>query len=574
MRGRPARHSCRAGLQFLDALKVIDVKIPRLLPGLTRKNFLREALAGVTLLAIAVPLNIGYAQIAGLPATAGLYAMVVPTIVYALTVSSRQLVLSPDAAASSLVFSSLVGLGVAGENFAVMACAQAILAGLILFLTSFLKLGFLANFLSKPILVGFVGGLALEVLLSQIAKMLGIKIDSTAEFAPKVLQLFSQFDQVQLWSLTLSVGAVAILVLGRKFAPVVPWALIALVLATTVTAIFGLEARGVDVLGAVESGPPQFVIPKLSLDQWLQLIPSALALAMITISEGLLVSRAYAQRNGYPVNLDRDLFAFGAANVAAGLTATLPMGSSPSRTAAMDRSGSVTQLPSIVAAICTGLLLLFGTDILSAIPSAAIGAVVAVAVFSLLGFGEFRQLWRQSRSECFIGLVCFVGVLAIGPINGLFLAFVLALVNMARKAAKPDIDILAQSVDPTEVQLDDTANATETEPGLIIMRMAAPIFFANGSVLTERIMDAVENAPHPVREFVLDMRAVSSIDVTGLDALAEAQAWLAEHGINFSYSRLLPDVREWLDRLGFLEDFQEFDSNTEARAAYREQQQQ
>src|SRR3978361_2351583 len=218
-------------------------------PGLPVHNAGREALAGVTLLAIAVPLNIGYAQIAGLPATAGLYALIVPAVVYALLVTSRQLVASPDAAAAALVASSLGGLAVAGsQTYLTMAFAQAIIAGALFALCSVFKLGFLANFLSKPILVGFVGGLALDILVSQVAKMLGVRIDSGAEVVVTLEQLVSGLGTFNIWSVLIAIGSIAVLVVGRRVLRAVPWALVVLVVSTAVVVSTGLEANGVAVL--------------------------------------------------------------------------------------------------------------------------------------------------------------------------------------------------------------------------------------------------------------------------------------------------------------------------------------
>ncbi|MBV0895430.1 SulP family inorganic anion transporter [Microbacterium sp. NC79] len=539
----------------------------RPLQGLTRKNIMREVVAGITLLAISVPLNIGYAQIAGLPATAGLYALIVPTIVYALMVSSRQVVASPDAAAAALVFSSLVGLGAAGENFAAMAAAQAILSGLMLAAFSFLKLGFLANFLSKPILIGFVGGLALEILVSQLAKMLGIRLDAAAEFFEKVAELFGALGSLNVFSLVISAASIGVLLIGRRLAPLIPWALVVLVAATAATVLWGLESKGVAVLGEVPAGPPQFALPMLDWSVWVALIPSALALTLVTVAEGLLVSRAYGEKHGYPVNPDQDLLAFGAANVAAGLSSSFAVGSSTSRSAAMDQAGSRTQVPSLVLAAGTLLLLLFGTALLAQIPSPAIGAVVAVAVFKLLGLMEFGDLWRQSRFEFAIGVVCFVGVLAFGPLGGLFLAFVLSLINLARRAANPATDVLQGSDDPQASLLDSAQPTTLTAPGVLVLRFAAPVFFANGTILADRITGSVHDAAGEVRALVLDAEAITDIDVTGAEALGGAKAWLAARGITLAYSRVRPELRQRLVHFGLMDPAQEYATNRAAVAA-------
>ena len=228
----------------------------RPLAGVNRRNIGRELLAGVTLLAIAIPLNIGYAQIAGLPATAGLYALIVPTIIYALVVSSRQVIASPDAAAAALVASSIGGLAAAGSaNYATLALAQAIICGVMFILLSVFKLGFLANFLSKPILVGFVGGLALDILVSQIAKMLGVSIDSGGGFVDKIGGLVGGLGAINLWSLLISAGSIAVLLLGRRWLPAVPWALVVLVVSTILVVVAQLDRQGSTSSARCPPGP-------------------------------------------------------------------------------------------------------------------------------------------------------------------------------------------------------------------------------------------------------------------------------------------------------------------------------
>lgn len=539
----------------------------RPLRGLTRDTFARELLAGITLLAIAVPLNIGYAQIAGLPATAGLYALVVPTLVYALVVSSRQVVVSPDAAAAALVFSSLTALGVAREDFAVMAAAQAILCGLLFAAASFLKLGFLADFLSKPILIGFVGGLALDILVSQIVKMLGVTIGG-GEFAEKIVDLTAHLGDTNPWALGMSAVSVVVLLAGKRILPAVPWALVVLVCASVLTAWLGLEGRGVAVLGEVEAGVPRFAIPEVGWAAWVSLLPSALALTLVTIAEGLLVSRSYAERNGYRTNPDQDLLAFGSANLLSGLFSSFAIGSSTSRTAAMDGLKSRTQLPSLVTAAGTLLLLLFGTSMLASIPSPAIGAVVAVAVLGLLGVGEFRTLWKQSRFEFGVGLACFVGVLVVGPLGGLLLAFVLSLVNLARRASRPAIDMMTVGADDESV-VESRPDARESAPGVVLLRFAAPIFFANGAALSDRIKDSARRAPTTPVAVVLDLEAVSDVDVTGADALAEAKRWLAGRGIRLAYARVRPELRTRLERFDLLDGTTQYATNRAAVADLR-----
>ena len=539
------------------------------LVGLTRGNLVRELTAGVTLLAIAIPLNIGYAQIAGLPPTAGLYALVLPAVVYALTVSSRQVVASPDAAAAALVASSIGGLAVAGSaDYLTLALAQAILCGFMFLALAWFKLGFLANFLSKPILVGFVGGLALDILISQIAKMLGVKIDSGGEFVDKVVGLVTGLGTVNGWSLLISVLALAVLILGKRFARAVPWALVVLIVATLAVVVGGLDEAGVAVLGAVEAGPPVLTWPVIEWTMWAALIPSAMALTLVTTAEGLLVSRSYGEKRHYATSPNRDLFAFGLGNIAAGASGGFSVGSSTSRTAAMDQAGSRTQLPSLVMAAGTLLLLIFGTALLADIPSPAIGAIVAFAVVPLLGISEFRALWKVDRFEFTIGALCFLVTLFIGSIPGILVAFVLALINLAQRASHPAIDVLASDDNPTDSLLDQAPTGAVTAPGVIVVRLAAPLFFANGSVFADAVKTAVSSAPSgSVHHLVVDMEAVTDVDVTGAEAFEALSQWLDAEHVDLAFSRMRPDARARLVKLGILRQEQVFETNRAAIAA-------
>lgn len=542
----------------------------RLLPGLSRRNLGRELLSGVTLIAIAIPLNIGYAQIAGLPPTAGLYALVLPTIVWVVLTSSRQLVASPDASAAALVAGSVGGLAAAGsQNYATMALAQAIICGVLFLAMAVFKLGFLANFLSRPILIGFIAGLALDVFVSQVAKMLGVHIDSGAEFTEKLTQLATGLDTVNLWSVVISVGAIGILLLGRKLLPVVPWALVVLVVATATVALTHADGFGVKVLGDVPAGPPVLTWPVLEWQQWIALVPSAIALTMVATAEGLLVSRSYGEQHRYPTSANRDLLAFGAANIAAGASGSFAVGASTSRTAAMDQAGSRTQLPSLVLAAGTILLLLFGTALLAEIPSPAIGAIVGIAVLPLFGIGEFRELWRLSRFEFWIGASCLAATVLVGAIAGIVVAFVFALINLARRAANPAIDVLAENDDPAASLLEDAPDGAVTAEGVIVVRMAAPLFFANGTVFAQSVQQAIDAADRTtVRHLVVDMEAITDVDVTGSRAFDGLRAWLRDAGIGLAFSRVRSSARTRLTRFGVVRDTDPvYDTNRAAVAA-------
>ncbi len=541
------------------------------LVALRRDNLGSEALAGVTLAAIAIPLNIGYAQIAGLPPTAGLYALVVPTLLYSLVVSSRQVVVSPDAAAVALVASSLGALAVAGsETYLMMAMAQALICGALLLAMSVFKLGYLANFLSEPILLGFVGGLALDITVSQVAKMLGIELPAGAEFVEKLLSIAEGVGEANPWSLLISVCSLAVLIGGRRLLASAPWALVVLVVAATAVALLHAERVGVAVLGEVPSGLPDFALPRLSAGEWLSLLPSSIALTAVVMVEGLLVARSYAERRDYPLDPDRDLAAYGLANLASGFSSSFVVGSSTSRTAAMDQAGSRTQLPSLVLVVITLALLLFGTDLLASIPSPAIGAIVAVAVAPLVGIRRLASLWRLDRFEFLIAAACFGVTLLVGSIPGILVAFVMALINIVRRAASPHINVLAQPGGSPESRMTATYSP-ESAPGVIVIRLAAPLFFANADVFAQAVKDSVDAAGKDVRHLVVDMEAVTDVDVTAAQAFGRLRDWLDARGIAVSFSRLRAEDRERLERLDFLRPGDRvFDTSKAALDTFRE----
>lgn len=533
------------------------LRLPRLLPGLTKQNLPRELLAGLTLVAVSVPLNIGYAQIAGLPATAGLYALVLPSLVFALAASTRQIVVAPDAAAAAMVAASLTGVGIAGgtDDYLAAAAAQAILGGLLFLACAKLRLGFLGRFLSHPVLIGFIAGLALEVLLSQVAKMLGLRLESE-EFYARVVETVQSLGEAHLASTLLAAACLLVLLLGRRLVPAVPWALVVMIGATALSALTNLESRGVAVLGDLPSGLPSFAFPSLPLSTWLALLPAAFALTAVTLAEGLAVSRSYARQHGYEVNLNRDLAAFGFANLASGTTGGFTVGSSTSRTAAMDAAGSRTQLPLIVLALVSVVLISFGGDVLELIPSPAIGATVAVAVAGLVGLKELTDLFRRSRDEWIVALVCIVGVLVLGPISGLLLAFFLALVNFVRRS----------STSPGAVLHDPRTESPDgvVEEGTVVLRIGGPVYFANVDPFEEQLRALGDTSS--VRRLLLDLSATQDLDVTAAGRWDEAVRTLLANGIRVDLTRVSDTLEARLEQLGVLQDLTRYPTNRAALA--------
>ncbi len=431
------------------------------LRGITLADVPREISAGITLAALMIPLNIGYAQVAGLPPVAGLYAAIIPLAVFALLTSSRHLVTSPDASMAGLVGAALVAFAAPGDPLRLQyALALAVICGVVFFVFWIFRLAFLANFLSRAVMAGFITGLGIEVFTNQVRKILaaphladaGSGVLMAAEqlkeamassvntegYFVEVIALVESIPRANLYSVAIGVSAFLIVRLMKRYAPKIPGALVALVLLTTIVAVFDLAAKGVGVLGAIPSGAPTLTLPHIPAADYLRLFPSALAIVAILLCEGLLVVRSYSSKYGYKVDGDQMLFAYGAANLAAGFTGSLLTGNSPSRSAAMDASGAKSQLPSLVAAVTIAVVLLFFTDLLAFLPNAALAGIVANAVLSLIEVHEFRELWHMRRSDFWIATACLVSVLALGPLRAVVIAFLLSIIDVIRRASRPE----------------------------------------------------------------------------------------------------------------------------------------
>jgi SulP family sulfate permease len=522
------------------------------LRGVRQADLPTEILAGVTLAALMIPLNIGYAQVAGLPATVGLYSAILPMVAFAIFCTSRQVVASPDAAIAALLGSTLVGLAAPDDpRYIQLAYAVALLCAIIFFLFSFFKLGFLANFLSKAVLAGFITGLGIEVLTSQVKKIMGISVEVDEWFwfegwFREVFQIISKVGEANLYTVAIGVGSIVIIRLLKRFAPRIPGALVALVMMTVLVAALQLEQKGVKVLGQIPAGLPTLTIPQVTLGDFGKLLPAALALCGITLAEGLLLGRSYAQKRGYSIDSDQEMFAFGASNLASGLTGGFAVGSSASRTAAMDSNGARSQIPSLVGAIVVALVLLFFTNQLAMLPNAALAGIVANAVLGLIEVDELKQLYRLRRSEFWIAIACLLSVLVLGPLKAVAIAFLLSMIDLLARASKPPTAVLAGVPGKDRFVAATRYPEAAPTPGLLIYRFSAPLIFANAEFFKEQIADLVETTAPPVQWFVLDAEAITDIDVTGAEALEQAIESLEHHRVAFAMTRVSQPVQQLL----------------------------
>ena len=530
-----------------------------------------EILSGITLAALMIPLNIGYAQIAGLPPTAGLYAAILPLVVFSCFSSSRHLVASPDTANAALIASLLAPLAAQNDpRYLQLVYAQTLVCALIFFGFWIFKLGFLVNFLSRPVIIGFIAGLGVEVLTSQIVKIMGIAVEAE-DWVPKLLETITKIPQVSLFQLLIGAGTIVIIRLLKRYTPRLPDALIALATATVVVAVFELSASGVSVLGEVPSGLPTLTIPQVAISDYFKLIPGALALCVVSLPDALVLGRKYAQQSGTLFNGDSEMFAFGASNVAAGLTGGFVLGVSASRTAAMWDSGARSQIPSLVAAGVVAVALLFFTGVLALLPIAALAGIVANAVLSLIDVKQLRELFHMRRSEFWIALICLFSVLTLGPLIGVAIAFLLTTVEVVRRAANPSTAILGQIPGRSSFFMASRDETVQTVPGLIIYRFGAPLFFANANAFREEVERLIETTQPRIEWFVLDASAISDIDTSGAEALEQVADLLKARGIILAASRLMPKVRALLQKYelhDYLEESRLFDTNHAAALAF------
>jgi SulP family sulfate permease len=550
--------------------------------------------SGLTLAALVIPLNIGYAQVAGLPATMGLYAAIFPLIFFALFTSSRHVVGGPGPAAAALVAAALAGFAAPGDPQRIQyALALALICSILFFLAWLFRLAALQNFLSRAVLIGFVSGLGIAVLTSQVRKILGVSVDTQvqlAELTEQVEETFGVSLETQGYFLNLtemigeiphaSVYAVAIglaslfgVRLIRRIAPKVPAALFVLVIMTTIVSYFGLDERGVSVLGELPAGLPDFALPAIPPGDYLKMLPGAIALVAITLCEGLLLSRTYAQAHGYKADGNQLSFAYGICNAVGGLSGSMVSGNSVSRSAAMTSTGANAQMASLVAAAVVAIVLLFFTKLLTLLPNAALGGIVASSVISLIEVANLKGLFRVRRSEFWVALTCLIAVLVFGPLKAVVIAFGLSVIDLLGRASRPHTSTLHESSDGQHFITERTEGAVST-PGVIVYRFSAPLFFANANVLTDDIQRLVKIAPEPVRKFVLDAAAMSDIDTTGTEVLSQIRQWLQGRNITLAMSRVQPSLMAELRISGLLEEIGQdnlFATNRGAISAFRSQ---
>jgi high affinity sulfate transporter 1 len=542
-----------------------DTGWKRWLPGLNTlrrydPTWLRHDLvAGLVMTAMLVPVGIAYAQASGLPGITGLYATIIPLLAYAVFGPSRILILGPDSALAAVILGVVSPLSKGDSVRAVhIAGMMALVSGVLCLAAGLARLGFISELLSKPIRYGYMNGIALTVLLSQIPKLCGFSLKAEGPLR----QLWGIAQNVlagstNIVALAIGGGTLVLILLLKRWLRV-PGILLSVVAATVVVAVFDLAKRaGVSVLGSLPQGLPRPQVPFVHVDDLVPILMGGAAVALVSFADTSVLSRTYAARLGTPVDPNQEIAGLGVANLAAGFFQGFPVSSSSSRTPVAEAAGAKTQLTAVVGAVAIALLLVFAPQLLRYLPNTALAAVVIASAMGLFETSDLRRIYRIQRWEFWLSMVCFAGVAVFGAIQGIALAIVIAVVEFLWDGWRPHSAVLGR------VQhirgFHDVSRYPDARriPGLVLFRWDAPLFFANAELFNRRVLDAVESSPTKVKCIVIAAEPVTSVDVTAADALVELHDTLETAGIRLCFAEMKDPVKDKLKRFRLFAHFGE-----------------
>ena len=503
-----------------------------------------EIIAGLTLAALAIPEVMGYTKIAGMPVITGLYTILIPSFLYAIFCSSRHLVVGADSATAAILAAGLVGVAAVGsDEYVALAAVLAFMAAGFLILARIIGLGFLADFLSRTVLVGFLTGVGIQVAFGEISGMLGLKGGGHGTLG-KIWTDIQQIDQVNFYSVGVALAVLVVLVGSKKISNKIPGGLIAVVGAIIISWAMNL-GQYVHVLGTVPSGLPHLSLPKVdwSLELILKLIPTAFAMFVVILAQSAATSRAYAARYNERFNENTDLVGLGMANIGAGLSGTFVVSGSPTKTQMVDGAGGRTQLSLIVTSLITLMVLLFLTKVLAFMPDAVLSAIVFLIGVELIDFKGMRRIYEQRRSEFWVALITMLVVAFVGVEQGIILAVVLSLIDHTRRGYKPKNAVLVPQ-ESGVLHAQPVASKAEAEPGLLIYRFTHSMYYANSQQLTEEVTALVKEAEPPLRWLCVDASAVDDVDYSAAESLRSLCGILKDKGVRLVVAQVMDDVRE------------------------------
>jgi SulP family sulfate permease len=514
----------------------------------------RDLSAGLTVAALSVPSAMAYAELAGLQPTAGLYALLLPTVAYVLLGSSRQLIVGPDGTLSALVAATVLPLAAAGSTQAgEIATTLALLLAAFFLLARAARLGWLADYLSRPVLVGYIHGVVVVLLVAQLPKLLGLSIGATNPI-PQLVEVVREIGQASGATVAVGLAALAVLLPLRFLAPRLPGALIVVVGAIVASQALDLAAHGVAVVGTISSGLPDLEVPWLGIDDTLNLVPAAAGMFLVVFADEVLLARSFAGRNGEHVRAGQELLAMGAANAAAGVTQAFPVGASASRTAVNHSMGARSQIAALTAAATVVLVLLFLTGPIADLPKAVLAAVIVGAAIGLVDVPAWRALWTTDRVELTIAAVTTAGVIIVGVLEAIVFAVGLSIVDVARRSAHPHDAVLGWSDRLGRWADVSVHRKARVAPGVVVYRLDDRLFFANATYVRGRVQEALRGAPTETHWLVFNAEAITHVDSAGLDALEELTAELRRDGVTLLVARMKEHVRDRLQDAGTTEE--------------------
>jgi high affinity sulfate transporter 1 len=543
-----------------DTTPALVDRLARFAPGLPAlahyqgKDLPHDLMAGVSVAAVALPVGVAYAQLAGFPPVVGLYASILPLIAYALFGTSRQLIVGPDAATCALVATAVTPLaGTDADLYLSLSVVLAFLAGVFCIAASFLCLGALADFLSRPILVGFLNGVALHIILGQVGKLFGIALDEPG-ILPRALEFAMRLGETHLPTLGVGLIAIATLAVAPRLLRRLPAALIAMAVTAALVALLRLDGLGLAVIGAVPAGLPELRLPSIPLGELAPLVGAAAGIALVSFSSAMLTARSFAAKNHYEVDVDREFAALGAANIASALSQGFAISGADSRTAMNDASGGRTQVAGVIAALTVGLVLLFLTEPLRYVPIAALAAVLIRASFSLMDIQTLRQLWQLERPEFWLSIIVTLGVIWVGSIDAIVIAVGLAILRFVRLVARPTAETLGQVEGMPGFHPVNHHEGARTIPGLVLFRFNSPLVFFNAPYFKRCALDAADEAGSGLKWFVLDALPVTNIDVTGFTAVTDLAEELERRGAQLVLAGRRTQAQLWAQKRGMTAD--------------------
>ncbi|ENB9667239.1 MULTISPECIES: SulP family inorganic anion transporter [Pseudomonas] len=536
--------------------------LSRWLPGLAnllhyrREWFHADMQAGLSVAAIQIPIAIAYAQIVGLPPQYGLYACVLPMMVYALIGSSRQLMVGPDAATCAMIAGAVAPLAMGDpQRIAELSVIVTVLVGVMLIAAGLARAGFIASFFSRPILIGYLNGIGLSLIAGQLSKVVGFKIEGDG-FILSLINFFQRLGEIHWVTLIIGLAALGLLIwLPRRY-PRLPAALTVVALFMLLVGLFGLDRLGVAILGPVPAGIPKLAWPHSNLAEMKSLLRDALGIATVSFCSAMLTARSFAARHGYAINANHEFVALGVSNLAAGISQGFAISGADSRTAVNDMVGGKSQLVGIIAALVIALILLFFTAPMAWIPQAALGAVLLMAGWGLIDIKSLGRIRRLSRFEFWLCLLTTAGVLGLGVLPGIVFAVTLAILRLLYSIYQPTDAVLGW-LPGTEGQVDIRKfKDARTVPGLVVYRFDDAILFFNADYFKMRLLEAVQSQNQP-KAVLFDAEAVTSIDVSGIAALREVRDTLAAQGIFFAIARARGTFLRMLVRSGMAREMED-----------------